>query len=235
MSFVPGRGATRYWLQAAFACAAASLLACGAETQPNAAPPSRSQANTADAAPDLRPVVLFVGTSLTAGYGLPSDAAFPALIGQQIADAGLDYRVVNAGVSGDTSAGGLSRIDWLLRAPLSVLVLELGANDMLRGQDPEALRDNLTAIVERARAAHPEVRLLIAGMRAAPNLGIAYARRFEDVYPELAEHFDAALVPFLLVGVAGDAGLNQADGIHPTAEGHRVIADTLWPALRPLL
>jgi acyl-CoA thioesterase-1 len=179
--------------------------------------------------------VLFLGTSLTAGYGLPLDQAFPALIQERIDAAGLDYRVVNAGVSGDTSAGGRRRIDWLLRLPVAVLVLELGANDMLRGLDPGHLRENLQAIVDRTRAAHPEARVLVAGMRAAPNLGPRYARAFDAVYPELARANDAALLPFVLDGVAGRPALNQADGIHPTAEGHRRIADGVWRALAPLL
>jgi acyl-CoA thioesterase-1 len=184
---------------------------------------------------DERPVVLFLGTSLTAGYGLPSDDAFPALLGERLVQEGLDYRVVNAGVSGDTSAGGRRRLDWLLRMPLAVLVLELGANDMLRGLDVAALRENLDAILSHVRRAHPDARLVVAGMRAPPNLGADYARRFEAVYPELAARFDAALVPFLLAGVAGDPELNLPDGIHPTAEGHRILAESLWPVLEPLL
>jgi len=138
-------------------------------------------------------------------------------------------------VSGDTSAGGRRRIDWLLRMPLAVLVLELGANDMLRGLDVDSLRANLDAILTRARSEHPDVRILVAGMRAAPNLGAAYASRFEAVYADLAERFHAALIPFLLDGVAGDPALNLPDGIHPTAEGHRKLADALWPVLEPLL
>lgn len=148
---------------------------------------------------------------------------------------GLEFRVINAGVSGDTSAGGLRRIDWLLRQPVAVLVLELGANDMLRGQDVVALRENLRAIVERTRVENPDVRIVVAGMRAAPNLGPDYVSAFEAVYPELAAEVDAVLVPFILDGIAGDPALNQPDGIHPTAEGHRRIAETLWETLEPLL
>lgn len=233
MSFVGERGALRYSLFAVCACAVGLVAACG----PEGAPAPR--AGAAEAGPEIadsdQPVVLFLGTSLTAGYGLPSDDAFPALVADRIEDAGLDYRVVNAGVSGDTSAGGLRRLDWLLRMPIAVLVLELGANDMLRGQDVGAMRENLDAIVRRTREARPDVRVLVAGMRAAPNLGVAYTRGFEAVYAELAERFDAAFVPFLLEGVAGDPKLNQPDGIHPTAEGHRRVAATVWPALEPLL
>ena len=228
MSLVGARAALRYWLCLSFA---AFQVGCGGG---DAGPPATGAAASAPAA-DERPVVLFLGTSLTAGYGLASDDAFPALLGTRMTDAGHDYRVVNAGVSGDTSAGGLRRLDWLLRMPIAVLVLELGANDMLRGQDASALRRNLTEIVTRTREAHPEVRLLVAGMRAAPNLGARYAEAFESVYPALAAEYDAAFIPFLLDGVAGERALNQVDGIHPTAEGHRLLADNLWPVLEPLL
>lgn len=184
---------------------------------------------------DRRPAVVFLGTSLTAGYGLPEGEAFPARIERRIEARDLDYRVINAGVSGDTSAGGLRRLDWLLRLPIAVLVLELGANDMLRGQSVEALRANLDAILERTRDVHPDVRFLIAGMRAAPNLGSRYAKKFDAVYPAIAERWDAELVPFLLEDVAAVRRLNQADGIHPTAEGHALIAERLWRRLEPLL
>ena len=182
-----------------------------------------------------RPVVLFLGTSLTAGYGLPSDEAFPALIQKRIDRAALDYRVVNAGVSGDTSAGGLRRIDWLLKLPIAVLVLELGANDMLRGLDPPAMRRNLQAIIDRTRQAHPDARLLVAGMRALRNLGASYTEVFEASFAEVARTNDAVLLPFLLEGVAGERALNQADDVHPNAEGQKRIAALLWPLLEPLL
>ena len=180
-------------------------------------------------------MVLFLGTSLTAGYGLPIEEAFPARVQERIDAEGLSYRAVNAGVSGDTSAGGLRRIEWLLRLPIAVLVLELGANDMLRGQDLGVLRRNLQEIIHRTRAAHPQVRLVVAGMRALPNLGDDYVRGFEAVFPALAEENDGVLIPFALEGVAGEAALNQSDGIHPTAEGHRRITETLWKALGPIL
>jgi len=182
-----------------------------------------------------RPVVLFLGTSLTAGYGLPADEAFPALVQQRIDEARIDYRVVNAGVSGDTSAGGLRRLEWLLRLPISVLVLELGANDMLRGLGIDAMHDNLSSILDRTREAHPGVRFVIAGMRAAPNLGGMYARDFDATFPDLAAQYDARLIPFLLDGVAAVRRLNQPDGIHPTAEGHRIVADSVWVVLEPAL
>jgi acyl-CoA thioesterase-1 len=185
--------------------------------------------------PAERRAIVFLGTSLTAGFGLPESEAYPALIQTRIDAAGLGYRVVNAGVSGDTSAGGLRRLDWLLRLPIDVLVVELGANDMLRGQSVEALESNLTAILERTRKARPDVRFVVEGMRAAPNLGRDYARAFDAVYPRLAERFGAALVPFLLEDIVARPMLNQADGIHPTAEGHALIAERVWKTLEPLL
>lgn len=185
---------------------------------------------------DERPVVLFLGTSLTAGYGLEDPStAFPALIQARIDAAGLGYRVVNGGVSGDTSAGGLRRVDWLLEQPVAVLVLELGANDGLRGQDPEALKENLLEVVRRTRTVHPEARVLVAGMEAPPNLGDRYTRRFRDVFRQVADETGATLLPFLLQGVAGDPALNQEDGIHPTPDGHRVVAEHVWEALEPML
>src|SRR5205814_10586662 len=157
----------------------------------------------------------------------------PALPEARLRHDGYDYRVVNAGVSGDTSAGGLRRLDWALRLRPAVVIVALGANDGLRGQPPDALRDNLTGIVERARAAG--ARVLLAGMRVPPNYGAEYTRAFAAVYPAVARTTGAALAPFLLDGVAGDARLNQADGIHPTAEGQRVVAEPLWPHLQALL
>ena len=189
----------------------------------------------AASADDARPAVVCLGDSLTAGYGLAAEEAWPALVQERVDARGLGLRVVNAGVSGDTSAGALRRVEWLLRLPIAVLVVALGGNDLLRGQDPAAMRRNLAEIVERTRGAHPDARFVIAGMRAPPNLGSAYAKAFEAVYPEVAASARAALIPFLLAGVAGDPELNQVDGIHPTAEGQRIIAETVWQALEPLL
>lgn len=187
------------------------------------------------AGPPAAPAVVFLGTSLTAGYGLPEDEAYPALVQAKIDAAGLAYRVVNAGVSGETSAGGLRRLDWLLRQPVAVLVVELGANDGLRGQDVDAMRGNLQAIIDQARAAHPGIRIAIAGMESPPNMGRAYTAAFRRVFPELAEANDATLIPFLLEGVAAVPELNQTDGIHPTAEGQRMVAENVWRYLAPLL
>jgi acyl-CoA thioesterase-1 len=229
----------RYWLARLRAAALLCVLAgpgcdAGGGGAGAASGAERATATPADSARE-RPVVLFLGDSLTAGYGLPAEEAFPALVQERIDDAGLDYRVVNAGVSGDTSAGGRRRIDWLLRQPIAVLVLELGANDMLRGLDLGALRANLRAIVEKTRAAHPGVGIVVAGMRAPANLGREYVRGFEAIFRELAGETGAALIPFLLEGVAADPELNQPDGIHPTAEGHRIVADLVWRTLGPML
>jgi acyl-CoA thioesterase I len=179
--------------------------------------------------------VVFLGTSLTAGLGLDPGQAYPALIQRKIDSAGLSFEAVNAGVSGETSAGARRRIDWLLRQPLSVLVIETGANDGLRGLEVDSLRANIQAIVDDTRRLSPPPAIILVGMRAPPNLGFGYARRFREVYGDLAETNDLPLVPFLLEGVAGVGSLNQADMIHPTAEGQRRMADLVWKVLEPVL
>lgn len=204
------------------------------------APPdsiTMTDTGAAPAAPDRREhgTVLFLGTSLTAGYGLSPEQAYPARIQQKIDSAGLPFRAVNAGVSGETSAGALRRLDWLLRQPFDVLVLETGANDMLRGTDVDSTAANIEAIVERVRARRPDADIVLAGMLAPPNMGRDYADRFARIYPELARRNDLELVPFILEGVGGVRSLNQADGVHPTAEGQRVMAENLWPALERVL
>ncbi len=218
---------------------AAVLAGCGgpsSRSRPAAeASPSPPSASVPSPSAEER-VILAVGTSLTAGYGLPDpDLAYPGLLQKRIDAAGLPYRVVNAGVSGETSAGALRRMDWLLRQRTAVLLLETGANDALRGQDPDATRANIDAILARAAAQSPPPRLVLLGMKAPPNLGAAYGRRFDAIYPELARKHGAVLVPFLLEGVAGIPALNQADGIHPTAQGQRMVADLVWSALGPIL
>jgi acyl-CoA thioesterase I len=187
-------------------------------------------------AADARTLVFF-GDSLTAGYGLddPSSEAYPALIQGKITEARLDWRVVNAGLSGETTSGGLRRVDWILRQPVDMFVLALGANDGLRGIDPGVSRSNLQKIVERVRAKNPATKLVVAGMQMPPAMGQDFSREFAKMYPEVAAHNDAVLVPFLLEGVGGRADLNQPDRIHPTAKGHVIIAETLWKVLRPLL
>lgn len=180
-------------------------------------------------------MVLFLGDSLAAGYGLQASQAFPALIQQKIDGLNWDYKVINAGLSGDTSAGGLRRIDWLLRGRVDILVLELGGNDGLRGIDLASTRTNLQGIIDKVKAKNPRVKIVVAGMMVPPNLGQEYTRRFQQMYPELARANQAVLIPFLLEGVAGDTKLNLPDGIHPTAEGHKLVAETVWKHLRPVL
>jgi acyl-CoA thioesterase-1 len=199
-------------------------------------PAARGAADTTSVSgADARPVVLFFGTSLTAGLGLDPEEAYPALIQEKLDSAGLAFRAVNAGVSGETSAAGLRRIEWLLSQPVRVLVLELGANDALRGQDLVVAKRNLQEIIDRTRARHPGVRIVVAGMQAPPNLGGRYTQEFRALFQELARENQAALIPFLLEGVAGVSELNQSDGIHPTAEGTRIVADNVWRVLAPIL
>jgi acyl-CoA thioesterase I len=188
-------------------------------------------------APDTgnRGRIVFLGTSLTAGLGLDPDQAYPALIQGRLDAEGLRFEAVNAGVSGETSAGARRRIDWLLRLPVSVVVIETGANDGLRGLEVDSLRSNIQAIIDQARRQSPKPAIVLVGMRAPPNLGAGYSRRFERVYPELAKENGLSIVPFLLEGVAGRPGLNQADMIHPTAEGQQRMAETVWEVLEPLL
>jgi acyl-CoA thioesterase-1 len=179
--------------------------------------------------------VVILGTSLTAGLGLDPSQAYPALLQQKIDSAGLPFTVVNAGVSGETSAGALHRIDWILSQPAAVLVIETGANDGLRGLNVDSLSANIQAIIDRARRQTPAPRVVLLGMRAPPNNGFGYARRFREVYPELAKRNNVALVPFLLEGVAGNDALNQPDMIHPSAAGQRRVAETVWGVLGRVL
>jgi acyl-CoA thioesterase-1 len=187
-----------------------------------------SLAETAAVAP--KKTIVFLGDSITAGYGLAKGDAYPALIQKKIEEAGLPYEVENAGLSGDTTAGALRRIDWLLQRPIHVLVIELGGNDGLRGLPP-----SVQSIIDKVRARSPLTRIMIAGMRIPPNLGADYTGEFEQVFSELATKNGAVLVPFLLEGVGGNRGLNQPDQIHPTAAGQKIIAETVWKRLQPLL
>lgn len=179
--------------------------------------------------------ILFFGNSLTAGYGLEPDQAFPALIQDRIDSLNLPYKVVNAGVSGETSAGGRSRIDWLLKNPVDVFVLELGANDGLRGIDPDETYKNLQAIIEKVREKNPDAKIILAGMQIPPNMGQKYSQRFREVFIKLAQEENVALIPFLLDGVAGNRDLNLEDGIHPTAEGQKILANNVWDVLEDVL
>jgi acyl-CoA thioesterase-1 len=195
-------------------------------------PPAQASGAAAVRAGDARPKIVVLGDSLTAGLGLPGDEAYPSLLQERLNKAGLEFEVVNAGVSGDTSAGGLSRLDWALQGDVKILIIALGGNDALRGLPTDALRQNLSAIIEQAQSRR--VRVILAGMEAPPNYGRDYIVSFHRVYPDLARRYKVALVPFLLQNVAGIESLNQRDGIHPTAAGARIVADNVWSVLRPL-
>ena len=216
-----------------FILAAGLIAACADPRSPSAerrAPSAEPRVPSAES-------IVFVGTSLTAGYGLPDPKlAYPALIQRKIDSLGLGYRTVNAGVSGETSAGALRRIGWILdQGNIAIVMVETGANDGLRGQDPDSTQANIQAIFDRARALDPAPKLVLTGMEAMPNLGQEYTTRFRAIYPELAKKNPVVLIPFLLEGVAGVDSLNQADGIHPTARGQELVAATVWKAIRPLL
>ena len=211
---------------------AACLLgaACRSEVDP-ATPVAETPRRVAAPEPAAaRPRIVFLGDSLTAGLGLEASQSFPALIGQKLASEGDNYEIVNAGVSGDTSAGGLRRLEWSLEGNAKVVVVALGANDGLRGLSPVEMKKNLAAILERTTARGMTV--ILAGMEAPPNFGADYTREFRSVYTDLAQQYRVRFIPFLLAGVAGNSSLNQADGIHPNGRGAQVVADLVWAELK---
>jgi len=179
--------------------------------------------------------LVFFGDSLTAGYGIDPSQAFPALIQEKIRQRGWKFRAVNAGLSGETTAGGLRRVEWVLQRPIDVFVLELGANDGLRGLPVEEAKQNLQGIIDRVRAKYPRVTIVLVGMQIPTNLGQEYTARFRAIFPELARVNNVPLVPFLLEGVGGIPQLNLPDGIHPTPAGHRIVAENVWRVLEPVL
>lgn len=179
-------------------------------------------------------VILFYGDSLTAGYGLSPDQAFPALVERTLNKSGKSAKVINAGLSGETSAGGVSRLDWILRQPIDIFVLELGANDGLRGLPINQTKKNLQTIIDKVKAKYPNAKIVIAGMMVPPNMGDDYANAFRKIFPELAKKNNATLIPFLLEDVAGNSKLNLGDGIHPNAEGHKIVAENVVTAIEPL-
>jgi acyl-CoA thioesterase-1 len=225
----------------AYAVAASLVAGCGpAAGAPPAAGAARERPSAAGAvaAPAARnvaprPRLVVLGDSLTAGLGLSVDEAYPSLLQQRLDANGFNYEVVNAGVSGDTSAGGLSRLDWALDGDVRVLIVALGGNDALRALPTDQLSQNLSRIIERAQSRH--IAVVLAGMDAPRNFGRDYIVAFHEVYPALARQYHVALVPFLLEGVAAHPSLNQRDGIHPTSEGARIVADNVWTVLKPLL
>ena len=222
------------WQTATVPVFAVILLVCGCSRE-EAPPPARTATSSQPAAvpKTSRPRVVVLGDSLTAGLGIAVDAAYPALLQQRIDSGGFNYEVVNAGVSGDTSAGGLSRLNWALQGDVRILIVALGGNDALRGLPPDELQRNLGQIIEKAQARG--IRVVLAGMESPPNWGRDYNVSFHKVYPALAAQYHVPFVPFLLQGVAGSDTLNQADGIHPTVQGARIVADNVWAVLKRLL
>jgi acyl-CoA thioesterase-1 len=239
-------GGFRVAAVAALAC----IVACGSAENMNTARDARETKNNMsmgrDAGPaatvsprasraERTPVVLFFGTSLTAGYGLAPEQAFPALIEKKARDEGVPIKAVNGGLSGETTAGAVRRIDWVLRTPADLVVIEAGANDALRGLSPDAARANLEALVSAVRAKQPAAKIALVQMEAPPNYGVSYTRSFGSIYRDVAKKEGIPLVPFLLDGVAGISRLNQADGVHPNVVGERIVADNVWKALKPIV
>ncbi|MCF0060288.1 arylesterase [Dyadobacter chenwenxiniae] len=213
----------------------AILTSCNTEKQETAGQ-ADSVKTVSEATVGTKKTIVFFGNSLTAGYGLDDPSqAFAGLIQKRIDSLGLDYKVINAGVSGETTSGGNSRIDWLLKQPLDIFVLELGGNDGLRGIPVSETRKNLQAILDKVHAKYPDAKLVLAGMQIPPNMGQKYASEFKAVYAEIAKANNLTLIPFLLEGVGGESKLNLPDGIHPTEEGHKILAENVWVRIKDLL
>ncbi|QNR85222.1 arylesterase [Pedobacter riviphilus] len=212
------------------------LLSCGnRENKSNTDKTLDSTDQKTATVPTEQKNILFFGTSLTAGYGLDPTEAYPALIQNRIDSLQMPYKVINGGLSGETSAGGKGRIDWLLKQRVDIFVLELGANDGLRGLSVSQTVKNLQAIIDRVKAKYPDAKMVLAGMQVPPNMGAKYAADFKNMFPDLAKKNRMALIPFLLDKVGGVPRLNQADGIHPTAEGDKILAENVWVVLKDLL
>jgi acyl-CoA thioesterase-1 len=215
---------------------AALLFSCGGDKKEGSEQKANSTQTAAKVPAAKKKVIVFFGNSLTAGYGLDDPSlGFAGLIQKRIDSLGLAYKVVNAGVSGETTSGGNSRIDWLLKQPLDIFVLELGGNDGLRGIPVSETRKNLQEILDKVKAKYPDAKLVLAGMQIPPNMGQKYATEFKDVYADLAKKNGVILIPFLLEGVGGESKLNQSDGIHPTAEGHKILAENVWVRIKDIL
>ncbi len=206
----------------AIGCGNGSSAGSGVATAPSPAP-----------TPDARPVIVAFGDSLTAGFGLPPEQSYPTLLQRKLDEAGYGYRVVNAGISGDTTAGGVRRIDWAIEDNVKFLILELGGNDALRGQPVSEMKKNLSTIIEAARAR--DITVILAGMEAPPNLGPEYQLEFRQAFRDLARKYRLPFIPFVLDGVGGNPELNQPDGIHPNAEGEKIMTENIWRVLEPLL
>lgn len=197
--------------------------------------PTETDKKVSEDKPSEEKTIVFFGNSLSAGYGVTPEECFAGQIEQRIDSLKLPYKVVNAGLSGETTAGGASRIDWILKQPIDIFILELGGNDGLRGIKPASSYENLQTIIDKTKAKYPAVQIIIAGMMAPPNMGADFTSKFKNIFPKLAEENKTLLIPFLLEGVGGVPALNQADGIHPNPEGHRIVAENIWPILQPIL
>jgi len=211
------------------------ISACGQQNNAPESAPAATEKKDSIITIHSSKTILFFGNSLTAGYGVDPSQAFPAIIQKKLDSFQLPFKAINAGVSGETTAGGLGRIDWILRQAPDVFVLELGGNDGLRGIPLTETRKNLQAIINRVREKRPETKIILAGMMMPPNMGPQYTREFQSIYPDLAAANKIPLIPFLLEGVGGDPRLNQSDGIHPNPEGHRIVAENVWKVLKSIL
>ncbi len=210
-------------------------MACQPESKREQASNRSSEKSEAVESAQKKKTILFFGNSITAGYQLDLSEAFPALIQERLDSLGFNYRTVNAGLSGETTASGNSRVDWVLKNPVDIFVLELGANDGLRGISVEEARKNLESIIRKVKEKYPECKILLAGMMVPPNMGQEYSDSFQKIYPDLEKKYKIPLIPFLLDGVAGNPELNLEDGIHPTPEGHQILTENVWKHLAPML
>ncbi|HUB60179.1 MAG TPA: arylesterase [Puia sp.] len=197
--------------------------------------PAAANANPSAPEPAGKKTIIFFGNSLTAGYGLDPDQSFPALIGHRLDSLHLPWKVINAGISGETTAGGKTRLNWTLRQPADIFVLELGGNDGLRGIPVKTTLDNLQSIIDTVRLRYPACKIILAGMRVPPSMGSTYSDAFHNIFAQLADKNHTALIPFLLDGVGGNPALNQGDGIHPNAKGEKIVTETVWKSLQPFL
>ena len=212
------------------------VVSCGNNGEPSTenTPATSNDSGTTQTKSSMKTIVFF-GNSITAGYGLELSQAFPALIQKKIDSLNLPYKVINAGVSGETSSGGYTRIDWILKQPVDIFVLELGGNDGLRGIPLTETKKNLQLIIDKVKAKYPQAKIILAGMEIPPNMGPAYTAEFRSIFPELAKKNNVGLIPFILKGVGGEPKLNLEDGIHPTAEGHEILAENVWEELEGIL
>lgn len=211
------------------------LLGCQPEKKQDEADTLELKSNPVQKESTKKKTILFFGNSITAGYQLDLSEAFPALIQERLDSLELGYRTINAGLSGETTASGNSRVDWVMKNPMDIFVLELGANDGLRGISTDETRKNLKSIIEKVQKKYPKCKILLAGMMIPPNMGQEYVNSFQKIFPDLSKEYNIPLIPFLLDGVAGNPELNLEDGIHPTPEGHKILAENVWQILAEML